>query len=293
MLDDKVQMSHELRQASRHSGRSIMPTLRSFLAIAACAWATMVPLAGQAPASAERAWAMLEKGVASESAETRMRAVVALGVVAKIDRARQLAESRLRDDEPSVRAAAATSLGQIGLSDAAPALQRAIQDPDSEVVFATASALVKLGDPAGYRVYYAVLTGQRKTGEPLVESQLKMLKDPSALARIGFEQGVGFVPFGGVGLAAVKSFRQDNVSPVRAAATQRLAGDPDPASGQALAAAAADDKWLVRASALSAIAVRGDRSLEPAVIARLEDENETVRFNAAAAIARLESAAAR
>jgi HEAT repeat protein len=177
--------------------------------------------------------------------------------------------------------------------DAAPALQRAVQDPDAEVVFASASALLKLGDPAGYRVYYAVLTGQRKTGEPLVESQLKMLKDPEALARIGLEQGIGFVPFGGIGLQSVKSLRQDNVSPVRAAAAQRLAGDPDPASGQALVAAAADDKWLVRASAVSAIAARGDRALEPALVSRLDDENETVRFNAAAAILRLESAAIR
>jgi HEAT repeat protein len=213
--------------------------------------------------------------------------------VAKNDRARQLAESKLRDDEPAVRAAAATTLGQVGIVDAAPALQRAVQDPDAQVVFAAASALLKLGDPAGYRVYYAVLTGQLKTGEPLVESQLKMLKDPNALARIGFEQGIGFVPFGGIGLQTVKSFKQDNVSPVRAAAAQRLAGDRDAASGQALATAAADDKWLVRAAAVSAIALRGDRALEPALIAGLEDENETVRFNAAAAIVRLESTAAR
>jgi len=65
-------------------------------------------------------------------------------------------------------------------------------------------------------VYYAVLTGQRKTGEPLLESQLKMLKDPQELAKIGFEAGMGFIPFGGVGTKVFKTVTQDKVSPVRA-----------------------------------------------------------------------------
>jgi HEAT repeat protein len=238
---------------------------------------------------AARAWTLLEQGAASNDKDTRARAVESLGLLVHNDRARKLAESKLKDSESSVRAAAATTLGQIGLKAATPALTAAVHDKEAEVVFACASALLKLGDRTAYGVYYAVLTGERKTGEPLVESQLKMLKDPDALARIGFEQGIGFIPFGGIGLTAFKSFRADNVSPVRAAAAQRLAADPDPASGQALAKAAGDEKWLVRASAASAIAARGDRALEPAVVARLDDDNETVRFNAAAAVVRLET----
>jgi len=213
-----------------------------------------------------------------------------LGLLVRNDRARKLAESKLKDDDPSVRAAAATSLGQIGLKTSVPALIDAAHDKEAEVVFASGAALLKLGNLEAYRIYYAVLTGEKKTGEPLLESQLKMLKDPDALARIGFEQGIGFIPFGGIGLTVFKSFRADNVSPVRAAAAQRLASDPDPASGRALAAATADEKWLVRASAVSAIAARGDRSLESAIVPRLDDENETVRFNAAAAIVRLNTA---
>jgi len=53
-----------------------------------------------------------------------------------------------------------------------------------------------------------------------------------------------------------------------------------------------DDKWIVRASAISALAVRGDRSLVSAIVPRLDDENETVWFNAAA-IVRLESGQSR
>ena len=249
--------------------------------------------ASPAPAHSARAWTILEQGAASGSADTRARAAESLGLLLKNDRARKLAESKLKDEEPAVRAAAATALGQIGLKTATPALTSALHDNEAAVVFASASSLLRLGDATAYRVYYAVLTGERKTGEPLLESQLKMLKDPEALARIGFEQGIGFIPFGGIGLTVFKSFRADSVSPVRAAAAQRLAKDPDPASGRALATAAADEKWLVRASAVSAIAARGDRALASAVVPRLNDENETVRFNAAAAIVRLESGPAR
>lgn len=116
---------------------------------------------------------------------------------------------------------------------------------------------------------------------------MEMLKDPGTLAKVGFETGIGFIPFGGIGYKAFRSFHQDNVSPVRAAAAQRLVTDPDPASGTALAAAASDDKWVVRASAISAIARRGDPALLPAVAARLDDDEEVVRFNAAAAVAHL------
>jgi HEAT repeat protein len=258
-----------------------------------CALGTVHLSPAGAQGSAERAWAILGQGVAHANRDTRATAVAALGLLVKDDRARTLAESRLGDGESAVRAAAATALGQIDLKTAGPALTRAVQDPQAEVVFAAAAALLRLGDAAAYRVYYAVLTGERKTGEPLLESQLKLLKDPNALAQIGFEQGIGFIPFGGIGLQVFKSFRQDNVSPVRAAAAQRLAADPDPASGRALVRATTDEKWIVRASAVSAIATRGDRSLASALVPRLEDENETVRFNAAAAVVRLETANAR
>jgi HEAT repeat protein len=249
--------------------------------------------APQAQAPADRAWQILQDGTAHQDAETRVQAVHALGLLIKDDRARKLAESKLGDQHETVRAAAADALGQIALPTSAHALKAALKDKEPEVVFSAASALYHLGDASAFQVYYAVLTGQRKTGEPLLATQMEMLKDPGALAKIGFEAGIGFIPFGGIGYKAFKSFHQDNVSPVRAAAAQRLATDPDQASGKALAAAASDDKWVVRASAISAIARRGDASLLPAAAARLDDEEPVVRFNAAAAVARLSAAPGR
>jgi HEAT repeat protein len=239
----------------------------------------------------ERAWMLLEQNAASQRDETRIAAVEALGLLVKDDRARRLAESKVTDAHVDVRVGAVAVLGQIGLPASVPVLTRALQDKETEVVFAATNALFQLGDAAAFRIYYAVLTGQRKTGEPLLESQMNMLKDTDALTKIGLETGIGFVPFGGMSYKVVKSFRQDNVSPVRAAAAQKLANDPDPATGKALVAAASDDKWLVRASAVSAIAKRGDAALIPAIVPRLDDESETVRFTAAAAIVRLGSGA--
>jgi HEAT repeat protein len=152
------------------------------------------------------------------------------------------------------------------------------------VVFAAVNALYNLGDPCAYEVYYAVLLGERKSGEGLVESQMKMLKDPKAMARMGFEQGLGFIPFAGVGYSVLKTMTKDDTSPVRAAAAQKLIRDADPKTSEALMRTASDKKWLVRAAVVDAIARRGDPALLRAVWPLLNDENDTVRFSAAAAI---------
>jgi len=243
------------------------------------------PLRGQTPV--DRSWAMLQQGLKSQDADQRTRAAEALGLLMKDDRARQMAEAALTDSDADVRAEAATALGEIALPASIPKLKNAILDKETAVVFSATSALFKLRDPTAYNVYYAVLTGQRKTGDKLLEAQLKMLKDPEALANIGVEVGMGMIPLGGIGYKAIKSLRQDNVSPVRAAAAQKLAHDPDPKSREALVTATSDEKWLVRASAISAIAQRGDASLLSAVIPKLDDPEDSVRYNAAAAVLRL------
>ncbi len=247
----------------------------------------LLPGSAWAQSPGERGFGILQQGVQDAKEETREKAVHALGLLVKDERALKLAESALADRSAEVRAAAATALGQIGLPASIPRLQEALRDEQTEVVFSAASALYALGDPLANGVYYAVLTGQRKTGEPLLESQLEMLKDPQALARIGFEAGIGFVPFGGVSRKVFKMATEDKVSPVRAAAAQKLATDPDPRSARALADAASDKEWLVRASAVSAITKRGDPELLSAVIPLLDDEEDTVRFNAAAAVVKL------
>jgi HEAT repeat protein len=210
-----------------------------------------------------------------------------MGLVSTNPAAEKLALAALADEKSEVRAAAAACLGEVGSKTAIPALKKALLDAETEVVFAAAGALYKLNDPAAYQVYYASLMREMKSGDSLVESQMKMLKDPKALAKIGFEQGIGLIPFAGLGYGAFKAISKDDESPIRAAAALRLARDPDPKSAEALAKSAGDEKWMVRAAAIDAIGRRGDAALLKAVVPLLTDDNETVRFNAAACILRL------
>jgi HEAT repeat protein len=240
---------------------------------------------GQTPV--DRSWSVLDAGLADKSPETRAKALNALGLITSNAKAQQMAVKALADPKPEVEAAAAEALGQMGAKSAAPKLIEALKSSDSGVVFSAANALYTLGDPAAYEIYYAALTGERKSGQGLVESQMKMLKDPKAMAQVGFEAGLGFVPFGGLGYSVFKKATKDDTSPVRAAAAQKLIRDSDPKTSAALMQSAGDNKWLVRAAVVDAIAKRGDPSLLKAVWPLLDDTNDTVRFTAAAAILRL------
>ena len=240
---------------------------------------------GQTPV--DRSWSALEAGLQSKGAEDRAKAARALGLIPNNARAQKLAEAALEDAKPEVQAAGAEALGQMGAKSSAAKLVEAVKSKETVVVFAAANALYNLGDPRAYEVYYAVLTGERKSGESLIDSQMKMLKDPKAMAQMGLEQGLGFIPFAGLGYSVFKNATKDDTSPVRAAAAQKLIRDNDPKTSEALIRAASDKKWLVRAAAVDAIAKRGDRGMIKAVLPLLTDENETVRFSAAATIIRL------
>ena len=147
-----------------------------------------------------------------------------------------MAEKALGDEKSEVRSAAASALGQMGAKKSIPKLKQMVkEDKDAGVVFSATDALFRMGDPTAFQVYYAVLLGEKKTGEGLVDSQVKMLKELKAMAHMGFEVGIGFVPFAGAGYGVFKAVTKDDSSPIRAAAATNSAGDPDPRSGEALA----------------------------------------------------------
>jgi HEAT repeat protein len=247
---------------------------------------SVVPLLAQT--AIESAWSTLDAGLGDKSATERAKAVRSLGTIRNNSKAEADAVKALADPDPSVRAAGAIALGKMGAKSAIPMLENLLtSDTESEVVFASASALRDLGDPKAFNVYYAVLTGERKTGEGLKDSQLKMLKDPKALARIGLDAGIGFVPFGSLATGVFKTLTKDDVSPVRAAAAVQIAHDPDPRSGKALTNALADKKWLVRAAAADALGQRDDAALAKSLEPLFTDSEDTVRFTAAAAFIRL------
>ena len=104
---------------------------------------------------------------------------------------------------------------------------------------------------------------------------------------MGFEEGIGFIPFGGIGYEIFKTVTKNDTAPIRAAAAKKLAHDPEPDAGEALVKAAADKDWKVRAAALDAIALREDASLISKIASAMDDKNDVVRFTAAACIAHL------
>jgi HEAT repeat protein len=241
-----------------------------------------------------QAWSVLYTGLADSSFDKRTTAVQVLGLLQDDPKATEAALKALKDDKPEVRAAAAQSLGDMKARSAIPQLIEMVNDKEPSVIIAAAHSIIALGDNRGYNVYYAILTGERKSGTSLLDEQKKMLSDPKKMAQFGFEQGIGFIPFAGLGYGAFKMITKDNTSPVLAAAAITLAKDPDPKSGEALANTASTNKsWIVRAAALNAIALRGETSLLPSAESQLQDPKEEVQYSAAAAVIRLTDLSAR
>lgn len=241
----------------------------------------------------QQAWKMLKAGVEEKNAGKRAQAVKALRLLPNDPDAAEIARTALKDRKSEVRVAAATSLGLMKSKDSIPDLKKALSDPNPAVVLAAAHSLQTLNDPSGYGAYYQLLTGERKPAEGLITRELGSL-NTKAVVEFGVEEGLGFVPFADEGYTAVKIIRKDNASPVRALAARALVKDADPRVNQTLVHIAASDKsWLVRASALLAIAKRENPELLNAIVPALSDKNRVVRYTAAAAVIRLSGAVAR
>jgi HEAT repeat protein len=240
----------------------------------------------------DEAWQIIRANLDEKDAPKRVQAVRVLSLLPGDARAREIAEKALSDGKPEVRSAAAIVLGELHSRSSIPRLREMLSDTEPSVVLSAASALMTFKDSAAYEAYYEVLTGQRKTGAGLIATQMKMLKNPKKMAEMGVEEGIGFFPFAGIGLSAIKTLRADDVSPIRAVAAKMLTDDKDPESGQALARATSDKSWIVRAAALEALARRGDPRLLDDVLPAMRDDNTAVRCTAAAAVIRLSTIAA-
>ena len=248
--------------------------------------------ASPAPAKAfstprDQAWQILEDACTGDKSGDRATAILVLGLIPNDARSARLAQKALTDDRPEVRAAAAAALGNMHSTASIPKLKAAIADQDPAVALAAAHSLDLMHDSSAYEVYYEILNGERKAGKGLIASQTSMLRDPKKMAEFGFEEGIGFIPFAGIGWGAVKAIRKDDSSPVRAAAARVLARDPDPATTKALTEATGDNSWIVQVAALEALAKRGDPLTLPTVARYLSNEKGAIKFTAAAAVIHL------
>jgi len=234
------------------------------------------------------AWGVLESAAKSDKTGDRAATMRVLSLLPKNEQAKKLAEAGLGDDKPEVRSAAALALGEMQSRSSIPKLKESLSDKEITVMLAAAHALDLMHDNAAYEVYYEILTGERKTSKGLIAEQTATLKDPKKLAELGIQEGIGFIPFAGIGWEAYRRLAKSDPSPVRAAAAKALAKDPDPASARALADAVKEDKnWIVRAAALEAIAKRGDPSSLQVAEMAMSDDEKPVKYTAAATVLHL------
>lgn len=238
----------------------------------------------------EKSWQILQSGLHNKRVAQRMEAVKALSLLTGNHQALRFALRAMRDNNPKVRGAAAATLAELHATVAVPALRAAISDKDPRVMLAAAHALFILKDPMAYEIYYAILMGDKKTSEGLIQSQVDRLKDPKQMAQMGFEEGIGFVPYAGMGYEAYRQLMKHDNSPVRAAAARYLALDPDVISEDALLQVAVADKNIfVREAALDALAERSDPRCIERLAMNLDEIKYPVRYRTAATIIRLAS----
>ena len=254
--------------------------------VLACAGSTSFAQKSSAIDSPQhKAWDLLLSAILLKRTSERTNGVQALGLLPDTKQARDLAENGLKDASPDVRKLA---LRQMRAMQSISKLEDALSDPKIPVVMAAAQSLRELKqDGTAYEVYYEMLMGERKRSDGVIAQQLETLKNPKELAKIGFAEGIGYIPFAGIGWDAYRTMHKKDPNPARAVAAPLLAHDPDPEGGKALVKATDDQDWIVRAAAVKAIAERGDRSLLPHVVDKFTDRNPNVRYSAAAAVIRL------
>jgi HEAT repeat protein len=260
---------------------------------------TVAPAASQStPAAAnaepsisdleEKSWLILQTGLHSKRAQQREEAVKALSLLEGNHQAIRFSLRALRDKNSRVRGAAASTLGDLHATATVPALRAAVSDKDASVMLAATHALFVMKDPMAYEIYYAILMGNKKTSAGLIQAQVDRLKDPKQMAQMGFEEGIGFVPYAGMGYEAYRQLMKHDNSPVRAAAARYLALDPDSISEDALIqVAVADKNIIVREAALDALAQRSDPKCIQRLAINLDETKYPVRYRTAATIIRL------
>ena len=270
-----------------------MRTVAGVLILSLCFTPAAVDLRLESPQSAgqvdaqKQAWNILVGGAHGSNMDKRANAIQALGLASGDLEAVRLAEDALGDKEALVRGAAAKALGALGSPESIPKLQNLLADKDISVALAVGHALVQLKSNSGYDVYYSLVVGVRKGRTSPITEELNQMKTPVRAIRFAFDQGIGFLPYGGYGMEAYHAWKKRSTAPTRAAAARELAGDSDPRTGQALAKAVSDKDWSVRAAAVEAIAKRGDRALLANIVPAMSDKKDIVRYSAAAAVLRL------
>jgi HEAT repeat protein len=248
----------------------------------------------------DAAWKMLEDGLANNKPQIRIDAVSAIGTMGATGRSRALIEKALKDKERDVRLAAVIALGISKNRSVIPLLQDTLDnDGAPEVGFAAATALWKMHDHSGEDVLYGVLSGQLKTHQGVVGSEMHQasrdLHDPAVLAKIGAEQGAYALlgPFG-IGLDAARMvYKGPNANSARVLTATLLADDKSLATAREFISTLHDKDYFVRGASARALGDYHGKEVRDALLETFGDRKPAVRFMAAASYIRVSSGAAK
>jgi HEAT repeat protein len=250
---------------------------------------------GGASPEVERARQILDKGLAENNPEARKEAVVALGLEGSTDETFSRLDNALKDKDVNVRMAVCASLATLKDNRSIPLLEKALKEKVPEVSFSAAKALYELDQPLGKEVLMEILAGEKNTKSGYLVSEkrdaLRMMKNPGGLFKFMVKQGIGMAPVPGLGLgvSSMESLLNDSGVSGRALAATILAREKDEATVAALRQALADKDWSVRAAAVHALALSDRSELRDDLVPLLDDKKEAVRYRAAAGYLRLES----
>ncbi|MGD0500510.1 MAG: HEAT repeat domain-containing protein [Bryobacteraceae bacterium] len=236
---------------------------------------------------------ILQRALDAKNPETRTQAVAALSLASGSGPLFDQLERMLQDKDALVRQAVVTSLADVKSERATAALKKALEDPVPEVSFAAAKALWSRHDPVGRDALLAILSKESKNSSNFFSKQkreaLRMMHTPRTTLLFAAEQGIGFVPWPGVGegVASMQGILASSGVPGRASAALLLGADRDPATIDALRDALTDKDASVRAAAVHSISLRNDPALKKELEPLLQDDKESVRLRAAAGYLRL------
>jgi HEAT repeat protein len=238
------------------------------------------------------AWEMIGSNLKNTKPQLRIDALVAIGTLGGNGRAEEMAKTAMTDSDRDVRLAAAVAMGAMKDRSLIPALRTALDDKAPEVSYAAAVSLWKLHDRSGEPVLYGVLAGDRKASPGVVDAQMheanKDLHSPSALAKIGAEQGAYALlgPFG-IGLDAAKMMTKgSSANSARVLTANLLASDPTPTTKQQFLDALRDKNSFVRSASAKALGNYRGKDVSDALFDLFTDKKPAVRLMAAASYIR-------
>jgi HEAT repeat protein len=241
-------------------------------------------------ATLARSWQLLTDSVQdAKHVDSRTQALNALSDLGSNPRADNLIAAAMKDPDLDVRSAAILAAGKAKARALDGPVQKLLDDPEPQVVFAAATTLWKeFRDHSGEDILAAVAAGDRKANPTLIHGaehdMSRTMHSPSALAKIGLTTGAGLVlgPFG-FSISAIEYARKNGGDNARVQAIELLAQERTEGVRDQMKSTLDDSDAGVRAAAVRVLGGFHRPEDAPDIALLLDDSKLPVRLAAAAA----------